>query len=612
MSTYFQPSWRPLPLARLCWILTFVSFIAGSAGAIPKEKMLGSQSLSTCMDNSQFTLNQFFVMYTPNNSTLQYSFDGESSIQGNVTITLDIIVYGYPADSRKIDPCDAKAANLCPMSPGPVGLKLNSMKIDASYAKQIPSVAFTVPDIDGVARITISSAVDKRPLACLEAEISNGQTVHQNGVSWTTAIIASSGLVASAVVSCLGHSKTGSHVAAIAISIFGYFQSQALCAMVAVKLPPAVRAWTQNFVWSMGIIRIGFMQDVLHWYVQSTGGKADTLLDRLNTVNVQIAKRGLELSSRAVTKGGREFITVTGISRVAFLAKIERTNLFMTSLGFFVAFVAIVTALVAIFRFTVARGDKFAAFKKGWDIVLKGILYRVFIIGFPLLSALCLWELTVRDSPAVIVLAIFFFLIAVGLLSWASYQVIGLARSSIDLQKNSAVYPFDPSSLKWGFLYVQFNEGSYYWIVPMLVYTLIKGIFIAFAQSNGRVQVIALLIIEALYLIAVCYIRPWMNRKLNTINISISVISFLNSVFLLIFSGIFKAPGLVRGVVGVVFFILNAIFALILLITIIVTTGYALFSKNPDARYQVTNDDKSSFMHCKSRASVPNLGTPPM
>ncbi|KAF3903215.1 hypothetical protein ABW20_dc0102694 [Dactylellina cionopaga] len=556
--------------------------------------MLGSQYLSTCMDNSQFTLSQFYVVYTPNNSTLQYSFEAFSSIQGYVFITLETIVYGFVADTRRIDPCELKAANLCPMSPGPVKLKPISMEIDPKYTSKIPNIAFTVPDIDGVARITIHSAADMKPIACLEAEISNGQTVHQNGVSWTTAVIVGFGLIASAITSSLGYSKTGAHVAAIAISIFSYFQSQALCAMVAVKLPSVVRAWTQNFVWSMGIIRIGFMQNVIHWYIRSTGGNSD-LLQNLQEINLQIAKRSLELESRSLSATGREFIRITGIPRVAFLARLEPTNLFMTGLGFFIAFAALVVVLVLGFKFSFARSTKFADFKKGWQIILKGILYRVFIIGFPQLSVLCLWELTVRDSPAVTVLAIVFFLIAAGLLSWASYQVISFARSFIDAQRNSAVSPYDPACLKWGFFYVHFKEDCYYWIIPTLTYILIKSIFVAFAQSNGHVQGIALFIIELVYLVAVSYFRPWMNRKLNTLNISISAISFVNSIFLLIFSGVFKTTGIVRGVVGVVFFVINAIFALVLLITLIVATGYAVFSKNPETHHKVSNDEKTTL-----------------
>ncbi|KAK6329736.1 hypothetical protein TWF696_003602 [Orbilia brochopaga] len=645
MTTYDNPpSRRHSSLLRLFNILAFFSLITSSGAAIPKEKMINSESLATCMEKSQFTVSQFDVTYTPNNASLSYSFDGTSSIEGNVFIVLDIIVYGYTAYTKMIDPCAEKFASLCPMRAGPVSLPPAAINASA-FASNIPGVAFTIPDIDGVARITIDLADGKNtPVACLEAELSNGQTVHQNAVSWVTAVIAGSGLAASAITSGLGHSNTAAHVAANALSLFGYFQSQAICAMVSVKLPPVVRAWTQNFVWSMGIIRIGFMQNVLHWYIQATGGSPDLLFQNLDRVNVQIMKRGLELKARALdamevfrpalnslkarsldvlegadfkpltkratdqgtyTQG--EFIDVTGISRVAFLSRIEETNLFMTGLGFFISFIVLVVIIVVGFKFglelcvkklRIAKGSKFAEFRKGWKIVLKGILYRIVLIGFPQLSILCLWELTSRDSPAAVVLAIIFFLITLALLSWASYKVIRLAQHSINMHKSPVVILYsDPASLnRWGFLYVQFKGSCYYWIIPLLAYILVKGIFIAFAQSKGSVQSIALVLIEGAYLVAVSYLRPWMDRKVNVFNISICVINFLNAIFLMIFSGIFHEPDLVRGVMGVVFFVMNAIFALVLLILVLVATVYALVSKNPDTRYQPMRDDRASFI----------------
>lgn len=62
---------------------------------------------------------------------------------------------------------------------------------------------------------------------------------------------------------------------------------------------------------------------------------------------------------------------------------------------------------------------------------LKGILFRISLIGFLPLSILCLWELTQGDSPAEMVLAVGFFLGVVVSLSWASWNVIRMARRSV-------------------------------------------------------------------------------------------------------------------------------------------------------------------------------------
>lgn len=129
-------------------------------------------------------------------------------------------------------------------------------------------------------------------------------------------------------------------------------------------------------------------------------------------------------------------------------------------------------------------------------------------------------------------------------LVWAALKVVRIAKRSVNLHKNPAYILFsDPAALnKWGFLYVQFRATAYYFIIPLLLYILIKSLFIAFAQKNGTVQAIALLIIEAVFLIGVCILRPWMDKKTNAFNISIAAINFLNVIFLLVFTSIFNQP----------------------------------------------------------------------
>ena len=166
------------------------------------------------------------------------------------------------------------------------------------------------------------------------------------------------------------------------------------------------------------------------------------------------------------------------------------------------------------------------------------------LIGFPQICVLCLWELTKRDSAAEVVLALCFFISMTVALTWAALKVYRIANRSVSMHKNPAYILYsDPSCLnKWGFLYVQFRATAYYFILPVLVYIFVKALFIAFAQANGTVQAIGLLIIEAIFLIGVSILRPWMDKKTNGFNISIAAINFLNTIFLLIFTAVFNQP----------------------------------------------------------------------
>jgi hypothetical protein len=609
------------------------------------ERALMSQSLNICQDDSMFSASLFDVKYTPGDNKANFALTATSSVQGKVTFDISITAYGYQFLKQTIDPCDIgkDLGGLCPMNTGPLDFE-HALSVPGDAASQIPGIAYTVPDIDAKVRVYINLTGQTESIACVEADFSNGKTVDLLGVKWATAIIAGLGLISSAIVSGLGHSNTASHIAANSLSLFAYFQGQAIVGLTAVPLPPIVQSWTQNFQWSMGIINVGFMQTIFTWYQRATGGDPGTLFDNLGTKSVQVEKRALALRSigsgsesvglfnRAAAMMPRSLPTysslakranivtesggylVYGIQRVAYRSKIESTNLFLTGLVFFILFVVFTILIVAAFKGILElcakrkwiSGEKFAEFRNGWLTILKGILFRATLIGFPQMCILCTWEFTQKDSPALVVLAVFFLLGMIGTLGWGSFKVISIARRSVTMHRNPAYILFsDPQALnKWGFLYIQYRASAYYFVVPTLVYTFIKALFVSLAQGSGIAQAIGFIIIEAGALIAASVLRPWMDKSTNSFNISICAVNFVNSIFLLLYTNVFGAPALVVGVVGVIFFVLNAVFALVLLLMIIISTTLVFFRKNPDARYQFMADDRASFMKSQSQLNT--------
>jgi hypothetical protein len=186
--------------------------------------------------------------------------------------------------------------------------------------------------------------------------------------------------------------------------------------MTSVTMPPIVQSWTQNFAWSMGIIRVGFLQSIATWYQRATGGTPTTYLSTLSTFSVQVQKRALKRSleylSSVAMAGSRAFHylnkrqesgqnssepgevkVVRGIDRVGFRARIEQTNIFMTGLIFFVFILLMVAVLVALAKVVLdasakagwMKSDKFLEFRNGWKVVIKGILFRL-VSGFFLFS----------------------------------------------------------------------------------------------------------------------------------------------------------------------------------------------------------------------------------
>ncbi|KPM46264.1 Flavin carrier protein 2 [Neonectria ditissima] len=607
-------------------VLATLCFFSSVLPSVTADRILESNSLNSCQDESAFSASLFNMVITPNNSMVTCRVIATVSVQGSIVFDVALNIYGYQYMTKVINPCseEYKLPGLCPMSPGNIDSTFSFPLGDA--LDSVPGIAYTIPDLDAMVRVFVNLTDTQESVACVEAAFSTGKTVESVGVKWATAVIAGLGLVSAAVVSALGHSNAAAHLAVNAMSLFGYFQAQAIIGLTGIKMPPIVQAWTQNFQWSMGIIQVDWMQDIFTWYQRATGGTPATLLSSLTTSSVQVAKRSLEfipegasylvdrgvamMSKRNNVKLDNGSYIVYGIQRVAYRSKIETTNLFLTGLVIYYFFVLLTIAIVSLFKVVCElcikqgwlKGDKFIEFRSGWLTILKGILFRLTLIGFPQMTILCLWEFTQVDSPALVILAVIFFFGMLITLGWATFQVIRLARS----ENNPAYVLFSSPQVlnRLGFLYVQFRASAYYFIIPILFYTIIKGMFIAFGQHNGVVQAVALIIIEVAALIASSVLRPWMDKPTNSFNIAIHVLNFLNAIFLLIFTNVFGAPNMAAAIVGIVLFIANATFSLVLLLMVIISSALVFWRRNPDARYRFMADDRTSFM--KSQTQLDN------
>lgn len=255
-------------------------------------------------------------------------------------------------------------------------------------------IAYTIPDLDGTVRITFHRVEDDSQIACVEAPISNGRTVEHKAAGWTTAIVAALGIATSLllVASGNGRSQIAAHVATYALAFFSYMQAQALVGLTAVPMPPLPQAWTQNFQWSMGILRVKWMQRIFTWYIRATGGGPSNILVTATRISVNIQRRSLNLIKRALVKRSTSetngILELRGVDRVAYKAKIETSNIFITGLTYFVLFMIFGCLVVVLFKyvadFLVKRKtipeEKFLRFRTKWQKILKGVLYQMVTI----------------------------------------------------------------------------------------------------------------------------------------------------------------------------------------------------------------------------------------
>lgn len=628
--------------------LWVISLLFGAAAATSR---LEATSLLTCMDNSQVWASYLNVVFYPHNSLVVLDILAISNINNvRVGAHIDMIAYGIKAVSQDVNLCSfgSDYSQLCPLTSGHLDISF-TQEVSSSISDRIPGIAYTIPDLDARVRIVVYDLENNTDLACVEATVSNGKTVQTKYAAWPIAAIAGFGLISSGVVSVIGHSSTAAHIASNSMSLFIYFQSLAITSMLAVaKVPPIAAAWAQNFQWSLGIIKAGFIQDIANWYLQSTGGMpTDVLGNQYLSISVQKAKRGLEslyqtldaplsnmrymmskrasiaidsdtfglsdsLNSTLYTTNEKDssmankVLILRGIQRVAYLTGIEITSLYMTGIIFllFFAFVAIVCmmffkAIIEILvRSKKMNEGKFAEYRQQWPNIIKGAMYRLLLVAFPQVSVLGFWQFTAHDSVGIVVVAAFLLAVTLGLLLFATIRVISYGRRSVRQHQNPAYLLYGDGKFlnKFGFVYVQYRADCYYFVAVSLLYIFIKTLIVAVLQQRGRIQAVIVFAVELVHCVAVCWIRPFMDKRTNAFNITIAVINTINALFFMFFSYIFNQPQVVASVMAIVFFVLNAAFALFLLIFTIVTCVLAVVYTNPDTRYSPMKDDRVSFL----------------
>lgn len=609
-------------------------------------KHLLTDSLLTCSDNSQISASYFNVVFYPHNNSVVFDILAVTNINNvNVSANVEFIAYGLNVVEQTVDLCSLKEyLQLCPLTSGHLDITF-TYSVSDSITDSIPAVAYTIPDLDARVRIVVYETKSGDSLACVEAVVSNGKTVQTKYAAWPIAAIAGLGLITSGVVSVIGHSMTAAHIASNSMSLFVYFQSLAITSMLAVaKVPPIASAWAQNFVWSLGIIRAEFIQKIANWYLQSTGGTpTDVLLSSQLSISVQKIKRGFGFFSKAanglanighskrasISVASDNFglsdtlnstlyttdergdindrvLIVRGIQRVAYLAGIEISDLYMTAIMFLLVFMFVVVVAMTFFkaiieiciRSKMMNEGKFSEYRQQWSNIIRGALFRLLLVALPQIAIFGFWEFTQHDSAGVVVVAAFLLFITLGLLGYAVVLVVNYGRKSVREHKNAALLLFGDGQFlnKFGFVYVQFRADCYYFVAYSMLYILVKTLFVAVLQEHGRIQAVIIFAAELIYCVAVCWLRPYMDKRTNAFNITISVINTINAFFFMFFSYVFNQPQVVASVMAVVYFILNAIFALFLLIFTIVTCVLALVYKNPDTRYRPMKDDRVSFL----------------
>ena len=147
-----------------------------------------------------------------------------------------------------------------------------TQQIPSQFLSQIPSIAFSVPDLDGDATLKLTSDSGQE-LGCVQSGVTNGKTLHIPAVSYIAVGIAGAALALTGL-SALGSAGTvGGHPPSLGFTtIFSWFQSMAMNGMHSVNYPPVYRSFSKNFAFSGGLIPWNQMQTSIDNFRSVTGG----------------------------------------------------------------------------------------------------------------------------------------------------------------------------------------------------------------------------------------------------------------------------------------------------------------------------------------------------
>ncbi|EON67864.1 hypothetical protein W97_07361 [Coniosporium apollinis CBS 100218] len=599
-------------------------------GALPLgvlgADILETHGFSTCLDSSDIKIQKMNVKYNRATNKVVFDVAGSSAKEQKVMAKLTVLAYGTEVYKKEFNPCDegTKVTQLCPVPAGEFAAT-GEQDIPASYASQIPSIAFSVPDLDGEAKLQLSAVDGGQDLACIQSTVTNGKSMSIPAVPYIVAGIAGAALLLSGL-SALG-AGAGSHAGTATPSptfgeVIGWFQSVAMNGMLSVQYPSVYRSFAKNFAFSGGLIQWEAMQTTIDSFRERTGGnltensvkylKNATLIHQDPSKN--LAKRALDeaflfarefsTTVNGTTLGGdgstgnstaeddKVMHFVHGIQGYVEELRIPRTNTFMTVLLIFAVVIAAIIVGILLFKVILETWALFGNFPKSltsfrkryWWVVAKTITNLILIL-YGIWTLYCVYQFTKGDSWAAKALAGVTLVVFTCILGYFTFKIWAKAKEYKKAMGDaSGLFEDKKTWLKYSLFYENYKK-SYWWIfVPTIVYMFAKGCVIAGGDGHGLVQTGGQLIIEALLLILLLWFRPYSLKSGNWINIIIQVARVLSVACILVFVQELGIAQTTQTITGIVLIVIQSVLTGLLAILIAVNALVICCRENPHRR----------------------------
>ncbi|QDS78142.1 hypothetical protein FKW77_004675 [Venturia effusa] len=619
-----KPRWPSSPLVHALLLLG-----ALPAGVLSAD-VLETNGFSTCGGESDIKVNKMNIQY--NRATQKVIFDvgGTSTKSQKVMASLVVSAYGKQVYQKSFDPCadGTKVEQLCPVPQGTFQAS-GTQDVPTTYADQIPGIAFSVPDLDGTAKLQLTNKDSGSEVACIQSVVGNGKTMSTTAVPIVAAGIAGAALLVSGLgsLASAGSGAAGNAAPSPTFTeVMGWFQSMAMNGMLSVQYPAVYRSFTKNFGFSGGLIAWDGLETSIDNFRKLTGGnltensvkalRNTTLVytDDTASGNSTLSKRELDIwthyirrqisatangtavagsgATNTTTEDSKLMKTVHGIQGYVEQLTIPQTNTFMTVLLIFAIVLASIIVGILLCKVILETWALFGSFpkrltsfrKRYWWIMAKTITNLILVL-YGVWVLYCVYQFTRGDSWAAKALAGGTLLIFTFVLLFFAWRIFTLAREYKKLDGDtSALYENKETWIKYSIFYDSFKKGYWWMFVPAIVYMFAKGCVIAGGDGHAMVQTVGQLVIEAIMLILLLWSRPYTLKSGNWINITIQIVRVLSVLCILVFVeqlGISQTP---KTITGVVLIVMQSVLTAVLAILIAVNALRACFMMNPHRR----------------------------
>jgi hypothetical protein len=608
-------------------------------GSNPGEALF-TNAVTYCAEAKAVLVDEFDIAYWRANNSVTFAFSFASIEPDlNVSASLYLNAYGMAIFDQEINLCELVSGVLCPL-PQINFTGFGTYPMPEDIQSQIPSIAWTVPNLEAYARVELIDVATGDTAACLQATLSNGWSTQYQGVKWGSGMLT----LASGLVGIAHAAMVNSISPAIYrwFDLLTLFQTTAAAGLMHLNYPLVFSNFVQNFHWSLGLFYNKPMQTTITTMRNNTGGKlpGDAYADvqyinrRLSPYNAaaSLVSGGVDLTSVLDDPSGmpsfistlktdhpyvgeslvdtlvkrekipsridQEFMsnTTTGIPVYTNSMGVTQANAYPTVFFFFLAFLAIFIAFHVVFGAIVwvfSRGRKIGWATRlrdtWWDFCAANGLRACLVFFLPIfIFGFYQWNIGRKDSGLSIFLAVLgVLLVGAPLLTVFVISVIRARRLRTEAHISPLYTDYHFYHAVGDATYRQYRQKyHFWWFAPVLLGMVAKAGFIGFGQSNAWAQVIGCLVVEGLTLIAQLAFRPHKDRKGDWLGAFLTLIRMIIFGLLIAFIEDMKVKPIPRTVIGIVQIAVVGIPVVLLLLGLIFNAFYGLFWRRKKARVE--------------------------